>query len=143
MKSSINNASVRQHFGMPSTFPYLGGDKNNRRRSADIAHVEREIAELVDGSTRDLRLAWRQLHRTDPPLGLSRDLIIRALAHHLPDRRRFPAAAAIGKTSRAARTLSRSNIKLPNWSIGRRRIYEWLGANYIAPNRRRVSVAIC
>src|SRR6516162_2450868 len=43
---------------------------------------------------------------------------------------------------RAVRTLSRSNVKLPNWSIGRRRIYERLGANYIAPDRLRVSVAI-
>jgi hypothetical protein len=34
---------------------------------------------------RDLRLAWRQLHRTDPPPGLSRDLLIRALAHHLQE----------------------------------------------------------
>jgi Protein of unknown function (DUF2924) len=32
---------------------------------------------------------------------------------------------------------------LPNWSIGRHRIYEWLGASYIAPDRLRVSVAIC
>jgi hypothetical protein len=55
----------------------------------------------------------------------------------------IPSAAATGKTGRAVRTLSRSNAKLPNWSIGRRRIYEWLGANYIAPDRLRVSVAIC
>ena len=96
MKSSIDNASARQHFGGPSTFPYRGGDKNNSRRSADIADVEREIAELVDGSTRDLRLAWRQLHRTDPPPGLSRDLLIRALAHHLQER-------TYGGTTRALR----------------------------------------
>src|SRR5215472_12089825 len=37
-------------------------------------------------STQDLRLAWRRLHRTDPPLGLSRDLLIRALAHQLQER---------------------------------------------------------
>ena len=41
----------------------------------------------------------------------------------------FPAAAATGKTGRAVRILSRSNVKLPNWSIGRRRISEWLGAS--------------
>jgi hypothetical protein len=33
-----------------------------------------------------LRLAWRQLHRTGPPQGLSRDLLIRALAHQLQER---------------------------------------------------------
>jgi hypothetical protein len=46
-------------------------------------------------------------------------------------------------TGPAVRTLSSSNVKLPNWSIGRRRIYEWLGANCIAPDRLWVSVAIC
>jgi hypothetical protein len=103
MKSFINNASAHQHFGVPSTFPYLGGDKNNPRHSADIADVEREIAELVDGSTRDLRLAWRQLHRADPPLGLSRDLSIRAVAHHLQERTYGGAGGAL---KRRLQTLS-------------------------------------
>jgi len=31
----------------------------------------------------ELRLAWRKLHRTGPPLGLSRDLMIRGLANQL------------------------------------------------------------
>ena len=96
MKSSIKNASARQHSGGPSTIPYRGGDRNNRRRSADIADVEREIAELVDRSTLDLRVGWRQLHRTEPPPGLSRDLIIRALAHHLQE-------GSYGEASRALR----------------------------------------
>jgi hypothetical protein len=86
MKSSINNASAHQHSGGPSTFPYRDGDRNNRRRSADIADVECEIAELINRSTHDLRLAWCQLHRSDPPPGLSRDLIIRALAYQLQER---------------------------------------------------------
>ena len=47
--------------------------------------AEVEIAELSERSTRDLRLAWRRLHRTDPPLGLSRDLLIRALVHQLQE----------------------------------------------------------
>jgi hypothetical protein len=96
MKSSFDNASARQHSGGRSTLPYRGGDRNSRRHSADIADVEREIAELVDSSTRDLLLAWRQLHRTDPPPGLSRDLIVRALAHQLQER-------TYGGTSRALR----------------------------------------
>jgi len=37
-----------------------------------VPKVEVEIAELSERSTHDLRLAWRRLHRTDPPLGLSR-----------------------------------------------------------------------
>ena len=45
-----------------------------------------EIARLVDRSTQELRRAWRRLHHTGPPLGLSRDLIIRGLADKLQQR---------------------------------------------------------
>src|SRR5258707_10102279 len=40
----------------------------------------------VDRSTQELRRAWRTLHHTGPPLGLSRDLIIRGLADKLQER---------------------------------------------------------
>jgi hypothetical protein len=66
-----------------------------------------------------------------------------ASARQRAGERPFPAAAVTGKTGRAVRTLSRSNVKLPNWLFGQRRIYAWLGANCIAPDRRKVSVAIC
>jgi len=82
----INNASARQRTGGPS--PVLGrrGDGTDRARRQHLTKVEVEIAELTERSTPDLRLAWRRLHRTDPPLGLSRDLLIRALVHHLQER---------------------------------------------------------
>src|SRR5262249_33893280 len=51
-----------------------------------LTNVEIAIAELTERSTHDLRLAWRRLHHTDPPLGLSRDLLIRALVHQLQER---------------------------------------------------------
>ena len=44
-----------------------------------------QIAGLANRSTQDLRVAWRQLHRTGPPIGLSRDLLIRALANQLQE----------------------------------------------------------
>ncbi|MBV8399234.1 MAG: DUF2924 domain-containing protein [Acetobacteraceae bacterium] len=50
-----------------------------------MAEVDSQIAELLHRSTHELRLAWRQLHRTEPPQGLSRDLLIRALAHQLQE----------------------------------------------------------
>src|SRR5215831_13143042 len=86
MKLAINDASARQDSGGPSSVPRRGGDSNNRPRRADGTELERDIAGLVDRSTQDLRLAWRQLHRTGPPPGLSRDLMIRALAHQLQER---------------------------------------------------------
>ena len=85
MKPAINDASARQDSGGPSSVPRHGADRNNQPRRADGTELERDIAGLIDRSTQDLRLAWRQLHRTDPPLGLSRDLMIRALAHQLQE----------------------------------------------------------
>ena len=45
-----------------------------------------EIAGLVDRSTQELRHAWLTLYHTGPPLGLSRDLMIRGLADKLQQR---------------------------------------------------------
>ena len=56
-----------------------------RPGNANVAEVDRQIAELVDRSTRELRLAWRQSYGTGPPLGLSRDLLIRALTNQLQE----------------------------------------------------------
>jgi Protein of unknown function (DUF2924) len=55
-----------------------------------------QIAGLVDWSTQDLQVAWRELHRIGPPQGLSRDLLIRALAHRLQEQ-------TLGGTSQAQR----------------------------------------
>ena len=95
MKQSINDASARQRAGGPSPVPGRGGTWNNRPRRADIAEVERQIAGLVDRSAQELWLAWRQLHRSGPPLGLSRDLLIRALAHQLQERSQGGASRAL------------------------------------------------
>jgi hypothetical protein len=76
MKPAIDDASVRQR----------NGNRHDRLRRPDITAVERQIAGLVNRSTQDLLVAWRQLHHTGPPLGLSRDLLIRALAHQLQER---------------------------------------------------------
>jgi len=51
-----------------------------------LAKLDCEIAGLVDRSTQELRRTWRTLHHTGPPLGLSRDLIIRELADTLQQR---------------------------------------------------------
>ena len=96
MKPSFYDASARQDSGGPS--PVLGrrGIWNTGLRSPDIIEVEEHIAGLVERSTQDLRVAWRELHRTGPPPGLSRDLLIRALAHQLQEQTH-------GRISRAQR----------------------------------------
>jgi len=78
-----------------SPVPGRGGNRTNRRGNADISEVERQIAGLANGSTPDLRVAWRQLHHTGPPLGLSRDLLIRPLAHQLQERTHGGASRAL------------------------------------------------
>jgi hypothetical protein len=77
MKPVIYDVSVR----------HRNGNRHNRPRRPDITEVARQIAGLANRSTQDLRVAWRQLHRTGPPLGLSRDLLVRALANQLQERR--------------------------------------------------------
>ena len=79
-------ASARQHSGEPSSGLGPNGGRNDRLRGPDLARLDCEIAGLVDRSTQELRRAWRTLHHTGPPLGLSRDLIIRGLADKLQER---------------------------------------------------------
>jgi hypothetical protein len=86
MKPAIHDVSAPQRSGGPSPVGSLGNNQNDRAQTPSLTEVEIEIVELVGRPTRDLRLAWRQLHRTGPPLGLSRDLIIRALANQLQER---------------------------------------------------------
>ena len=86
MKSPIHEASARQHSGEP--FSGLGPNdaRKDRLCNQDLAEVDGQIARLVDRSTEELRHAWRRLYHTGPPLGLSRDLIIRGLADKLQQR---------------------------------------------------------
>ena len=89
MKPAIDDASARQHSGKPSPVPGACAV------ISITASVEAEIAGLLDRSTQELRRAWRQLHRTGPPLGLSRDLLIRALAYDLQERAHGGASVAL------------------------------------------------
>ena len=85
MKPAIDGASACPRAGEPSPVHHRNGNWHDQPRRPDITEVERQIAELANRSTPDLRLAWRQLHHTGPPLGLSRDLLIRALANQLQE----------------------------------------------------------
>jgi hypothetical protein len=96
MTPPAHDASARQHSGELSPVPGQPGNWTSRSGCTDLAKADHQIAELLDRSTPELRLAWRQLHRTGPPPGLSRDLLIRALVHQLQER-------AAGGASRALR----------------------------------------
>jgi Protein of unknown function (DUF2924) len=83
MTPAIHNASARQYAGRPSPVAGRRGNRNERAGKPGLSDIEAEIAGLLDRSTQELRLAWRKLHRTEPPFGVSRDLIIRSLAYEL------------------------------------------------------------
>jgi hypothetical protein len=89
MKRAIHDASARQHSGGPLPVP------GPCAVISVTASLEAEIAGLLDRSTQELRGAWRELHRAGPPLGLSRDLLIRALAYDLQERAHGGASAAL------------------------------------------------
>ena len=86
MKPAIHDALARQYAGGPSPVPGRDGNRNDRARKPGLSDLEAEIADLCDRSTQELRLAWRKLHRTEPPFGMSRDLLIRGLADDLQQR---------------------------------------------------------
>jgi DUF2924 family protein len=82
MRPAIHDATVRQHSGEPLSFI---GDRGNEGRHPATA-AEDEIAGLADRATHELRLVWRKLYRREPPLGLSRNLMIRAIANMMQER---------------------------------------------------------
>ena len=104
MKPPLHNAAARQHSGEPSSGLGPVDIRNDRLRNWDLTELEScEIAGLVDRSTQELRRAWRTLHHTGPPLGLSRDLIIRGLADKLQQR-------AQGEFERGARSFDPGGV---------------------------------
>ena len=86
MKPPVHDASARQHSGEPSSVLGPNDARKDRLHNQDLAEIDGEIARLVDRPTQELRRAWRTLHDTGPPVGLSRDLIIRGLADKLQQR---------------------------------------------------------
>ena len=100
MRPAIHDASARQQSGGLSPVPGRGVNRNDRARKPSLSEVEAEIAGLLDRSTQELRLAWRKWRRTEPPLGLSRDLLIQALAYDLQERAHGGPSAALRRRMR-------------------------------------------
>jgi Protein of unknown function (DUF2924) len=100
MKPPVHDASARPHSGEPSSGLVANHGRKDRLRNQDLAELDGEIAGLVDRSTQELRRAWRTLHHTGPPLGLSRDLIIRGLADKLQHHARGGSSRALRRRLR-------------------------------------------
>ncbi|MBV9202981.1 MAG: DUF2924 domain-containing protein [Alphaproteobacteria bacterium] len=89
---------------------------------------------MFDRSTQELRLAWCKLHRTEPPAGVSRDLLIRSLAHELQQR-------ANGRPNLALRRrLPTSSSSIPRYLMvlsmfhPRRRARAWMKRGLPVPS---------
>jgi hypothetical protein len=51
-----------------------------------MSSLEEEIGSFEGMPTHELRIAWRRLYRSEPPLCMPRDLMIRALAYRMQER---------------------------------------------------------
>ena len=131
MTSPSHDTSARQPSGEPSSPPGRRANRIHRPGSREIAEVDFQIAELPNQTTQELRLAWRQLYRTNPPAGLSRDLLIRALAHQLQERAQGGAGAALRHRLRSLAiqfekgSASSASGAVPK--IGARLVRQWRG----------------
>ena len=132
MTSPSHETSARQPAGEPSPASGRRANRTHRSGSRDIADVDRQIAQLLDRTTQELRLAWRQLYRTGPPAGLSRDLLIRALAYQLQERTQGGAGAALRRRLRSLATekgrASFASGAVPK--IGARLVRQWRGGTH-------------
>lgn len=61
------------------------GPEEGRGGSASSENAA-QLGTIVDKDAASLRAEWRRLYRSHPPKGLSRDLMIRAIAYRLQER---------------------------------------------------------
>src|SRR6202047_2589259 len=85
MRPAIHDATARQNSGGPLSVNGQAGDRSDEPRRSKIDDTEAQNAGLTDTSAHALGFAWRRFYRSPPPLGLSRDLIIRALANKMQE----------------------------------------------------------
>ena len=101
-----------------------------------IAKLEREIDALADLNRADLVERWRRHHRGDPPKGISRRLLIRAIAYEMQARRYGSLKPA---TERRLRTIADGTAPgdqglrkaSPTLWPGARLVREWNGVSHV------------
>lgn len=100
-----------------------------------MTDIAKEIADLANRKTHELREVWRRIYRADPPAGISRDLLIRAIAYQIQEgelgslggaaKRRLRALAQkMGSEGSASFDLG------PSLKPGAKLIREWRGKTY-------------
>ena len=104
-------------------------------RAVDGDDIETALAALEALTTQELRREWCKLYRVDPPRRLSRDLLLRAIAHRIQERvhgglglatkRRLDALAAELASRGAAQFDARAVLK-----PGTKLLREWHGRTH-------------
>ena len=56
------------------------------KRNVSVSALVREIDELQEATSANLKQRWRALYRTEPPRRISRDLLMRALAYRIQEK---------------------------------------------------------
>ncbi len=74
---------------MRSTLSRAGARRSSGEASAthgQLVDIETEITALGKREIQELRAEWRKLYRVEPPKRLSRDLLLRGIAHRIQER---------------------------------------------------------
>ena len=105
-------------------------------RSTTAAAFEQDIAGLNDLSRPDLITRWRAFYRGNPPKGVSRNLLVRAVAYQLQVRRfggLKPATARhLQKIANGTAGGNSVNLKAaPDLQPGARLVREWNGSTHV------------
>jgi hypothetical protein len=134
MKPAIHDGSARRYTGGPSLVPGRGSGRKNRTPGPGPSDIETEIAGLLDRSTQELRLAWRGLHRTEPPFGMSRDLLIRSSAYELQQRAHGSPSRALHRRLQTLAAASEKGARSVDPSLvlkaGTTLVREWRGHSH-------------
>ena len=100
-----------------------------------MTDIAKEIAELADLKTPELRERWWRIHRADPPPRISRDLLIRAATYQVQEGK---LGGLRGAAKRKLRALAQkrgidttASFDLgPSLKPGAKLIREWRGRTY-------------
>ncbi len=101
-----------------------------------ISRLEREIEALADLTSAEMVERWRTHYRTDPPKGISRSLLVRAIAYEMQAKRYGGLKPA---TDRRLRAIANGTVngdharrkKSPRLQPGARLIREWNGVSHV------------
>ncbi len=132
-KLGFSLTSLKPNGAFAATASKRGAVGDMEKRAIDVAKA---LVRLSEVTIFELRGEWRRLHRTPPPMRLSRDLLIRGITYKLQERAYGGLSkAAIRKLEQAgADSLSRGAAKpAPPISLrpGTRLLREWRGVTHM------------